>query len=81
MSSGEAANDHNFSGLQSTGAKPMKLIQTYIKSEFYKFSKNESHEALFVELLVGITQKIIVKYYKKILLIKFMLKNTDNFYE
>ena len=36
----------------------MKLLGVKIKSEFYKFSKKESYEALFVELLVRITLKI-----------------------
>ena len=38
-------------------ANPMKLLRVKIKSKFYKFPKNESYEALFVDLLVGITLK------------------------
>ena len=36
----------------------MKILRVKIKSEFYKFSKHELYEALFAELLVGITFKI-----------------------
>ena len=35
------------------GANPMKLLHVKTKSEFYKFSNNESYDALFfAELLV-----------------------------
>ena len=36
----------------------MKVLQVKIKSEFYKFPKNEFYEAFFVELIEGITLKI-----------------------
>ena len=42
----------------------MKLLLVKIKSEFYKFSKNESYGALFVELLVGINLEVLLNYYE-----------------
>ena len=39
----------------AVGANPFKLLQVKIKSAFYYFSKYETNEALFVELLIGIT--------------------------
>ena len=52
----------------------MKLLRVKFKGEFYKFSKNESYETLFVELLEGITFKILVKCNEQILLIGFAHK-------
>ena len=43
----------------------MKLLRVKIKSEFYKFSINESYEVLIGKLLVRITHKIRVECYEK----------------
>ena len=37
----------------------MKLLRVKMKGEFYMFSKTESYEALFDEMLEGITLKIL----------------------
>ena len=33
-------------------ANPMKLLRVKIKAKFFKFSENESYEALYTELLL-----------------------------